>query len=132
MEFQIGVEQIQRRVPITVLHLSGWLNLGSANAFEQAGKQAVQQGARYVLLDFKDVPAVRSAGLRSVLVLYNLLNPAAAPSASASKHEGEAPKSRFLKLVNLSPELREVFDIAGFLRNIACYDDMETALSSFG
>jgi hypothetical protein len=132
MEFQVRVEQIDRRVPITVLHLSGWLNLGSAAAFEQAGKQAVQQGARYLLLDLKDVPAVRSAGLRSVQVLYKLLNPKDAPSGSSAMGEGDGPKSPYLKLVNLSPDLHNVFDIAGFLHNIAAYDDMETALNSFG
>ena len=132
MEFQIRVEQVDRRVPITVLHVSGWLNLGSAAAFEAAGKEAVQQGARYVLLDLRDVPAVRSAGLRSVQALYNLLNPKDAPPASASLHEAGAHKSPFLKLVNMSAALRDVFDIAGFLHNIACYDDMESALSSFG
>jgi hypothetical protein len=70
--------------------------------------------------------------LRSVQALYNLLNPRDAPPASASMHDGDAPKSAYLKLVNLSPDVHGVFDIAGFLHNIACYDDMETALSSFG
>ena len=132
MEFQVLAEQVDRRVPITVLHLSGWLNLGSAAAFEDAAKQAVQQGARYVLLDLKDVPAVRSAGLRSIQVLYKLLNPKDAPSAGSAGQAGSVPNSPYLKLVNLSPELYQVFDIAGFLGNIASYDDMETALSSFG
>ncbi len=121
MEFDITVEQVQRRVPITVVHLAGSLNLGSTDAFEKAGQRAVQQGARYVLLDFKDVPAVRSAGLRSVQILYNLLNPETAPA-----------ESPFLKLVNLSPDVHDVFDVAGFLQNLGCYDDMETALDSFG
>ncbi len=121
MEFEITVEQAQRRVPITVLHLAGSLNLGSAEVFEKTGQQAVQQGARFVLLDFKDVPAVRSAGLRSVQILYNLLNP-----------ESTSSESPYLKLVNLSPDVHYVFDIAGFLGNLGCYDDMETALNSFG
>ncbi len=120
MGFEITVEQVQRRVPITVLHLAGSLNLGSTDAFDQAGKQAVQQGARYVLLDFKDVPAVRSAGLRSVQILYNLLNP-----------ESSTSESHYLKLVNLSPDVHYVFDLAGFFQNLGCYDDMDAALNSF-
>ncbi len=132
MAFQIGIEQVQRRVPITVFHIDGSLNLGSADEFEQAAQKAVQEGARYVLLDFKDVPAVRSAGLRSVQILYNLLNPKDAASGSAAMREDEASKSPYLKLVNLSPDVHYVFDIAGFLRNLGAYDDLETALSSFG
>ncbi len=131
MEFQIRVEKVERRVPITIFHLSGSLNLGSADAFDQAGREAVQQGARYVLLDFKDVPAVRSAGLRSVQILNNLLNPKDHSSASASTREGNPSESPYLKLVNLSPEVYYVFDIAGFLRSMGSYNDMETALRSF-
>jgi hypothetical protein len=41
-------------------------------------------------------------------------------------------KSRYLKLVNLSPLVHDVFEVAGFLRNIATYNDLETALNSFG
>lgn len=131
MDFQIRVEQAQRRVPITVFHLSGSLNLASAEAFEQAGQQALQQGARYVLLDLKDVPSVRSAGLRSVQILYSLLNPKDAASVSGGA-EGQSAESPYLKVANLSPEVYYVFEVAGFLRNIHCYEDMETALNSFG
>ncbi len=130
MEFQIRVEQIQRRVPVTIFHVSGSLNLGSAEAFDQAGREAVQQGARYLLLDLKDVPAVRSAGLRSVQILYNLLNEKGSPSASATD-EGKPSESPYLKLANLSPEVYYVFEVAGFLRSIAAYDDVETALNAF-
>ena len=130
MDFQISVEQVQRRVPIAVFHLSGSLNLASAEAFEQAGQEALQQGTRYILLDLKDVSAVRSAGLRSVQALYNLLNSQDASNAAAPAKD--TPESPYLKVVNLSPDVHYVFDIAGFLNNIACYDDMETALDSFG
>ncbi len=130
MALQISVEQVQRRVPITVFHLSGSLNLGSVEAFDQAARQAVQHGTRYALLDLKDVPSVRSAGLRAIQILYKLLNPKAA--SAASTQEGSVSESPYLKLVNLSPEVHYVFDVAGFLREIGCYDDTETALNSFG
>ncbi len=129
MDFEIHVEQVQRRVPITVFHLSGSLNLASAEAFEQAAQQAVQQGARYVLLDLKDVPSVRSAGLRSVQILYSQLNPKGASGGEGNKASSESP---YLKVANLAPEVHYVFDVAGFLGNIGCYGDMETALNSFG
>ncbi len=131
MDFQIRVEQVVRRVPITIFHLSGSLNLGSAEAFERAGQQAVEQGTRYVLLDLKDVPAVRSAGLRSVQILYNLLNSKGGYSAPAPTAEGNRTESPYLKLVNLSPTVYYVFDVAGFLREMGSYEDMETALNSF-
>ena len=129
MDFQIRVEQVQRRVPIAVFHLSGSLNMASAEAFDQAGQQAVGQGIRHILLDLKDVPTVRSAGLRSVQILYNLLNPKDDAASAAPKEPSESP---YLKAVNLSPDVYYVFDIAGFFPNVGCYDDMEKALDSFG
>ena len=131
MDFEIRTEQVQRHVPITVFHLSGSLNLASAETFEQAGQQAVDQGTRYILLDFKDVPTVRSAGLRSVQILYNQLNSKGAVPVSGSQSASESRESPYLKAVNLSPEVDYVFDVAGFRQNIGCYHDMETALDSF-
>ncbi len=130
-DFQIRVEQVQRRVPIAVFHLSGSLNLASAEAFEQAGQQAVQQGLRHILLDMKDVPTVRSAGLRSVQILYKLLDSQGNSAAAGSVDHKEPSESPLLKVVNLSPDVHYVFDIAGFFPNIGCYDDLETALDSF-
>ena len=125
------VEHVTRRVPIAVFHLSGSLNLASAEAFEQAGQQAVQQGTRYILLDLKDVATVRSAGLRSVQILYNLLNPHDVPAASGPAQHKEPSESPYLKAVNMSPDVHDVFEIAGFFPNIGDYEDMETALNSF-
>ncbi len=128
MDFEVRTEQVQRRVPIAVFHLSGSLNLASADAFEQAGQQAVDRGIRHILLDLKEVPTVRSAGLRSVQILYNLLNPRDTSGSVAHREPAESP---YLKVVNLSPDVYYVFDIAGFFPNIGCYDDVETALKSF-
>jgi anti-anti-sigma regulatory factor len=126
MEFQMSVEQVNRKVPVTVFHLSGPVNLTSADFFEAQARQAVQGGTRYLLLDFKNVAAIRSAGLRSVQVVYKLLTPVT-PDAVTDK----LTSSPYLKIANLSPELNEVFEIAGFLRNIATYPDIESALASF-
>ncbi len=128
MDFEIRVDQVQRRVPIAVFHLSGSLNMASAEAFELAGQQAVDQGIRHILLDLKDVPTVRSAGLRSVQILYNLLNP---KPVSSSGDRPQPTESRYLKIVNLSPDVYYVFEIAGFFPNVGCYDDLETALNAF-
>ncbi len=128
MDFEIRVEQVQRRVPIAVFHLSGSLNLASADAFEKAGQQAVEQGTRHILLDLKDVPTVRSAGLRSVQILYKQLNPRVAAGLGGPPQPAESP---YLKLVNLSPDVYYVFEIAGFFPNVGCYDDLEAALNAF-
>lgn len=126
MEFKISVEHVDRKVPVTVFHLSGSLNIASAQAFEKRSHQAIQQGTRYLLLDFKGVDAVRSAGLRSVQVLYKMLSPKAPEMVTA-----KFVISPYLKIANMSPEVYKVLDISGFLRNIESFDDLEAALDSF-
>jgi anti-anti-sigma factor len=126
MEFKLTVEQVQRKVPITVFHLSGSLSIASVEAFEGQARQSVEGGTRYLLLDFTGVDAVWSAGLRSVQVLYKMLSPRAADMVTT-----RLTLSPYLKIANLSPEVREVFEISGFLRNIDTYEDLEEALDSF-
>jgi anti-anti-sigma factor len=126
MEFQVTVEQVTRQVPVTVFHLSGSLNIASADVFEAKVRQAVDAGAHYLLLDFKDVDAVRSAGLRSVQVIYRMLSPSTPEMVTA-----KLTLSPYLKFANMSPEVYYVFDVSGFLRNISTFDDLETALDSF-
>ena len=46
MEFQINLEQVKRKVPVMVFHLSGSLNIASAEIFEGKARQAYQQGTR--------------------------------------------------------------------------------------
>ncbi len=126
MEFQITLEQVTRKVPVTIFHLSGSLNIASAETFEEKARQAYQQGTRYLLLDFKEVDAIRSAGLRSVQVVYKLMSPKT-PEMVTSKLN----RSPYLKIANMSADVYNVFEISGFLRNIDSYDDLETALDSF-
>jgi anti-anti-sigma factor len=126
MEFHINAEQVNRKVPVTIFHLSGSLNIASTDVFEARARKAIQEGARYLLLDFKEVDAIRSAGLRSVQVIYRMLSPTA-PEAVTAK----LTMSPYLKLANLSPEVHYVFDVSGFLRDIPTFDDLETALDSF-
>ena len=126
MEFKINVEQLNRKVPVTVFHLSGSLNIASAEEFDKKSRQAIQQGTRYLLLDFMGVDAIRSAGLRSVQVLYKMLSPKAPEMVTA-----KFTISPYLKIANMSPEVYKVLEFSGFLRNIESFDDLETALDSF-
>ncbi len=116
---------------ITILHLEGRLDPLSAGTLESQARQLHQAGSVCFLLDFKNVTAVTSAGLRAILGIYKMLNPKEdAPSAKHSQPD-EPFRTPYLKLANLSPEVYYVFNVAGFLHNIAIYSDLETALSSF-
>jgi anti-anti-sigma factor len=130
--FNITTEVVQRRVPVTIFRLNGRLDPASADILEAQARQAHGAGTRYILLDFGGVDFVTSAGLRAVLAIYKLLTPREDTAALMRPPADEPHKSPYLYLANLSPEIYYIFNISGFLHNIAIYNDLEGALQAFG
>jgi anti-anti-sigma factor len=122
----IRVAHEQGRVPITVFYVQGQINLGNTAQLEQMARAAYDNGMRHLLIDLSETTSLTSAGLRTLLALYRLLDD---PSSGAS---GPRRKSEHLKLLSLSPDLRRVLKIAGFDSFIDIYDDLPTAIASFG
>ncbi len=122
----IRVAHEQGRVPVTVLYVQGQINLGSAPQLETTARTEYDNGMHDLLIDLSEATSLTSAGLRTLLVLYRLLE---GPSSDAS---GSQRKSAHLKLLNLPPDLRRVIQIAGFDRFIDIHDDLPTAVASFG
>jgi len=121
----ITVSQQHARVPVTILHVHGQVNLGNAHELEQAGRAALDHGARHVLLDLSQVSSLTSAGLRAVHTLYRLLG------SPTSDPGGVPAKSPYLKVLNPSPDIRRVLSLAGFEAFIDIHDDLAQALASF-
>lgn len=97
---------------VLVLALKGRLDSVNAATVETSITDQIKQGANRLLLDFSDVGYVSSAGLRVVLVVAKRL-----------KEIGGR-----LVLVGLTPSVREVFAISGFLQILTVCDDRDTAL----
>ena len=121
----IRVAQEQGRVPITVFHIQGQMNLGTAEQLEQAARAALDGGTRYLLVDLSEVSSLTSAGLRALHGLYRMLG-------AFSADGREARKSANLKLLNPLPDIRRVLQVAGFDSFIDIHDDFRTAVASFG
>ena len=125
MDF-ITVSQAQGRVPVTIFHVRERINMSNTAELESMANEAYAKGTRHLLLDLTDAPSVTSAGIRSIISLYRLLEqPAAKDPASVSA------KAAHLKLLNLSAYVREVLTIAGVLEFLETYDDLEQAVASF-
>ena len=114
----VTVSQTCGRVPVTVFQLGDRLNMGNSEEFEQATKGAYAAGARYMVLDLSKVPSLTSAGIRTILGIHKML----AETKDEIKH---------LKLVGPMPGVREVLDIAGLLKIIEIYNNVEEAVASF-
>jgi anti-anti-sigma factor len=122
----IRVAHEQGRVPVTVFYVQGQLNLGSTPQLEKMARTEYDNGMRDLLVDLSETTSLTSAGLRTLAVLYRLLED---PSSDASESRR---KSAHLKLLNLPSDLRRVIQISGFDNFIAIYDDLPTAVASFG
>src|SRR5512136_927513 len=104
----IRVEHEQGRVPITVLYVQGQINMGTTAQLEQVASAEYDSGMRNLLIDLSETTSLTSAGLRTLLWLYRLLE------GSSPRTSGPRPKSSHLKLLNLLPTLLRVVEISGF------------------
>src|SRR5512135_779287 len=71
MELKIVTEKA--RVPVTVVHVEGDIDSASYEAFLAGVEQAIDAGARYILIDLSNVPFVSSSGLRAFNIIFNRL-----------------------------------------------------------
>jgi anti-anti-sigma factor len=127
----ITVEQIHSHTPVTIFHLEGKLDPNTTDKLEQAAQEALEQGTRCLLLDFKGITLVTSAGLRVILSIYKMLTPKDTTAAMMKPPSEEHYKSPYFKLANLTPDVYYVFNISGFTSHIAIYPDTESALKAF-
>ena len=134
MEIKVTTEQ--GRVPVTVLHVDGNIDSSTYEKFQSTARKLIDEGARYMLVDLSRAPFVSSAGLRALHTLFNelrLRNPDANLSDDQVKRGISAGtyKSPHLKLLNLSPETKAVFETSGFDMYIDTFTDKKTAIASF-
>ncbi len=91
---------------VTTYSLSGRLDTQSAPDFQEALDEAFGRGENKIILDFKNLEYMSSAGLRTMLYAKKCID-------EDGLDENGAPKG-FLKLINVSDEIMEVFDMTGF------------------
>jgi anti-anti-sigma factor len=113
-------EQVQGKVPVTVFHLSGWLDAQGEETLLTAARDAYDEGARFLLFDLAGVDTLTSAGMRAMQKAYKIFMPA-----------GGNPSAGRIKLCNAPPQVYHVLGMTGFLQNIPNYETMQAAVDSF-
>jgi anti-anti-sigma factor len=119
-DFKISVEQMQGNVPVTVFHIRGWLDAQSEEQLLAAARTAYDEGARYLLVDMKELDTLTSAGMRALQKVYQIFTP-----------KEDHFRVAHLKLCNAPPQIYNVLGITGFLHNIPMYESVDIALQSF-
>ena len=69
----IKMSVVSGRVPVTVVHVEGNVDVSTADVFQAIVVNVIEDGARYILLDMEHVPYMSSAGLRALHQVFNKL-----------------------------------------------------------
>jgi anti-anti-sigma factor len=120
-DFKISSEQRQAKVPVTVLHIHGWLDGQSEGDLLEAARDAYEQGARFILIDMKELETLTSAGMRALQKVYQMYTP-----------KEDRFKIAHLRVCQAPPQIYDILGITGFLQNIPIHESVSTAVEAFG
>jgi anti-sigma B factor antagonist len=106
---------------VDVLTITGRLTAAEASQVQERINQLFNEGRYRILLDFAGLEYISSPGLRVLI--------------EARKRAREWKLTDFdrgdVRIVNLPPRIREVFDLTGFTSLFHIYDDLVEAVGSF-
>ncbi len=136
----ITTEQHTARLPVTIVRLQG--ELDGTNYLEVINqvKQLAQNGARYLLVDMRNVPYMSSAGLVALHSAVLLLRGEAPPDVDSgwstlksAANEGPTDGSphKAVKLLNPQPRVARTLQMSGMDAFYESYTDEAAALASF-
>lgn len=107
---KLAIEKIENAL---VVSPAGQVNSANAGGLETDLLAQVEKGEHKIVLDLSQLDYISSAGLRVILLLAKRLK----------QHAGG------LVLCDIQPQVREVFDISGFLAILTVTDTREAALA---
>ena len=105
----------EKQDAISIFKLNGRLDSNTSQGFEKKIFDAISDGSKNMIVDFKDLDYISSAGLRVILKATKALN----------REEGK------IMLCTMQDYVKEVFEIAGFDSFLPIVGTMAEALKSF-
>jgi len=100
---------------INIYRLIGRLDSNTSQGFEQKLFQAISEGAKNMVVDFKDIDYISSAGLRVILKAFKALQ----------REDGR------IILCSMQEYVREIFEVTGMNSFVPILDTMDDALKAF-
>jgi anti-sigma B factor antagonist len=100
---------------VNIFKLNGRLDSNTSQGFEKKIFQAIDDGSKSMIIDFRDLDYISSAGLRVILKATKALK----------REEGK------MMLCDMQDYVKEVFEIAGFDSFLPIVGTMDDALQSF-
>lgn len=137
----ITFEQVQARVPVTIMKLQGELDASSYLDVIAQAKELYQAGVSNLLLDLDELSFMSSSGLvalHSIAMLMRGQEPLDPEAGWGAMHsishdlESAAGYEAHLKLLNPQPRVAKTLEITGFNNILETFTDRQAAISSFG
>ena len=107
------IEEIQD--DINIYRLKGRLDSNTSQRLEEKLFQAISDGSKRMIVDFKDIDYISSAGLRVVLKAFKALQ----------REDGR------IILCSMQEYVREIFEVTGMDSFVPILDTMDEALKAF-
>jgi anti-anti-sigma factor len=118
-DLHIGISREEGGKAVSVLRLNGSLDANTQSQLEDTAKQAIDDGAEYLLLDMSGLEYLGSAGVRAIHAVTNLLSP-----------EDPSIRSDRLKVLSPSPAAAKVFKTLGFDAFIDVHNSIDEAIAA--
>ena len=103
----------QQSGEITIVEIKGRIDSNTAKAFDQRLTNLIKTGRARLIIDFKNIIYISSAGFRSLLVAARLVE----------------ETNGTLALCSLSAETQRLFDLGAFTDLFVIYSSREEGLS---
>jgi anti-sigma B factor antagonist len=105
----------EKKDKVSIFRLNGRLDSNTSQGFEKKIFDAISDGSKSMIVDFKDLDYISSAGLRVILKATKALN----------REEGK------IMLCSMQDYVKEVFEIAGFDSFLPIVSSIDDALKEF-
>ncbi len=105
----------EKQKSISIFKLNGRLDSNTSQGFEKKIFDAISDGSKNIVVDFRDLDYISSAGLRVILKATKALN----------REDGK------IMLCAMQDYVKEVFEIAGFDSFLSIVPTMDDALKGF-
>jgi len=132
MNIQLSHEK--SRVPVTVFHITGAIDSSNYHDLDIVASTAIDDGARFVLLDLAEVSFMSSAALRSLQRLDKKLNALSDGLDTGELQQGildGSYKSPYLKLLNPTAPVMLTLKTAGWDMIFEIFKDRQKAIQAF-
>lgn len=133
MALDTTVEQVDARVPLTVIALDGELDASNFEAFIETARAQYEAGARALLLDMTDLRFMASSGLVALHSIVRILHGEAPPDPEAgwSALHATSGAQKDVQLCAPQPSVERVLARTGLDRLFVVHPDRSSAIAAF-